>query len=268
MKENSVTWHTGLCPTLQVHPTSLPPLPWAFQFLKTLLPRSFCRFCSLKASSLPSTPNFPTISGTASLKVPSLTPRSVRAPLAILTIVNYKLALSIGTFHLPLQGLNQVLLRLLAFNTPLERVQGGEEIWGTLRSGKNGQNGSSDSEVFSGDDFMSPILIHPHIQKNTKIPHGDICFSWLVVTLTRNLLQKSTCLIAGTPPSLKSHTDLTPYLSGAISQSYLKFCLLCNSPQFSSVAQSCLTLCNSMDCSTPGLPVYHQLPEFTQTHVH
>ena len=38
--------------------------------------------------------------------------------------------------------------------------------------------------------------------------------------------------------------------------------------QFSSVAQSCLTLCSPMDCSTPGLPVHHQLPEPTQTHVH
>ena len=35
--------------------------------------------------------------------------------------------------------------------------------------------------------------------------------------------------------------------------------------QFSSVAQSCLTLCDPMDCRTPGLPVHHQLPEFTQT---
>ena len=35
--------------------------------------------------------------------------------------------------------------------------------------------------------------------------------------------------------------------------------------QFSSVAQSCLILCDPMNCSTPGLPVYHQLPEFTQT---
>ena len=41
-----------------------------------------------------------------------------------------------------------------------------------------------------------------------------------------------------------------------------------SSVQFSSVAQSCLTLCNPMNCSTPGLPVHHQLPEFTQTHVH
>ena len=38
--------------------------------------------------------------------------------------------------------------------------------------------------------------------------------------------------------------------------------------QFSSLAQLCLTLCDPMDCSTPGLPVHHQLPEFTQTHVH
>ena len=38
--------------------------------------------------------------------------------------------------------------------------------------------------------------------------------------------------------------------------------------QFSSVTQSCPTLCDSMDCSTPGLPVHHKLLEFTQTHVH
>ena len=37
---------------------------------------------------------------------------------------------------------------------------------------------------------------------------------------------------------------------------------------FSSVAQLCPTLCDPMNCSTPGLPVHHQLPEFTQTHVH
>ena len=40
------------------------------------------------------------------------------------------------------------------------------------------------------------------------------------------------------------------------------------SVQFSSVAQSCLTLCDPMDCSTPGFPVHHQLPEFSRTHAH
>ena len=40
------------------------------------------------------------------------------------------------------------------------------------------------------------------------------------------------------------------------------------SVQFSSAAQSCPTHCDPMNCRTPGLPVHHQLPEFTQTHVH
>ena len=38
--------------------------------------------------------------------------------------------------------------------------------------------------------------------------------------------------------------------------------------QIRSVTHLCLTLCDPMNCSTPGLPVHHQLPEFTQTHVH
>ena len=41
-----------------------------------------------------------------------------------------------------------------------------------------------------------------------------------------------------------------------------------NEVQFSSVTQSCPTLYNPMNCSTPGLPVHHQLPELTQTHIH
>ena len=41
-----------------------------------------------------------------------------------------------------------------------------------------------------------------------------------------------------------------------------------SSVQFSSVAQLCPTLCYPMDCSVPGLPVHHQLLEFTQTHAH
>ena len=44
--------------------------------------------------------------------------------------------------------------------------------------------------------------------------------------------------------------------------------VICHSVQFSSVAQSCLTLCDPMNCKTPALPVHHQLPEFTQTHVY
>ena len=44
--------------------------------------------------------------------------------------------------------------------------------------------------------------------------------------------------------------------------------MMFSSVQFSSVTQSCLTLCDPKNHSTPGLPVHHQLPEFTQAHVH
>ena len=47
-----------------------------------------------------------------------------------------------------------------------------------------------------------------------------------------------------------------------------KYVIFFRSDQIRSVAQSCPTLCNPMNRSTPGLPVHHQLPEFTQTHVH
>ena len=51
-------------------------------------------------------------------------------------------------------------------------------------------------------------------------------------------------------------------LIGSVDSSNLYY-----SVQFSSVTQPCPTLCDPMNCSTPGLPVHHQLPEFTQTHV-
>ena len=44
--------------------------------------------------------------------------------------------------------------------------------------------------------------------------------------------------------------------------------LVTSATQFSSVVQSCPTLCDPINYSTPDLPVHHQLPEFTQTHVH
>ena len=60
-------------------------------------------------------------------------------------------------------------------------------------------------------------------------------------------------------------------LSAIVYFFFLICLMLAHAVQFSSVqsvSQSCLTLCNPMNCSTPGLPVHHQLPESTQTHVH
>ena len=61
--------------------------------------------------------------------------------------------------------------------------------------------------------------------------------------------------------------NLEPITQGEVSQKD-KNKYHISSAQFSSVTRSCLTLCDPMNCSTPGLPVHHQLPEFTQTHVH
>ena len=61
----------------------------------------------------------------------------------------------------------------------------------------------------------------------------------------------------------KGNLDIILYY---LSIKYGRWDLLC-SVQFSSIAQLCPTLCNSMVCSMPGFPVHHQLPELTQTHV-
>ena len=69
----------------------------------------------------------------------------------------------------------------------------------------------------------------------------------------------------------RSHDSVNPQIPFSIQTLFLKVltgtcwddCFL-----FSSVTQSCLTLCNPMDCSRAGFPVHHQLPELAQTHVH
>ena len=64
--------------------------------------------------------------------------------------------------------------------------------------------------------------------------------------------------------------EIRTYLQGCRRRDVIKYrvCDTFSLVQFSSVAQSCPTLCDPMNRSTPGLPVHHQLPEFTQTHVH
>ena len=57
-------------------------------------------------------------------------------------------------------------------------------------------------------------------------------------------------------------------LFGATETHFVWYVHMCVLVQFSSVAQSCLTLCNPMDCSTPGFPVHHQHLDLAQTHVY
>ena len=87
-----------------------------------------------------------------------------------------------------------------------------------------------------------------------------VCLVFSMIMLSKWLASK---LISGWARSLVSPIALRKATWTA------KLPLECvSSVQFSSVTQSCLTLCDPMNRSTPGLPVHHYLPEFTQTHLH
>ena len=86
---------------------------------------------------------------------------------------------------------------------------------------------------------------------------GDICLH----------IADSLCFTAETNTTLYSNYTPTENTSKLIyGSSHQQVTLF--SKSVSSVAQSCLTLCNPMDCSMPGFPVHHQLLELAQTHVH
>ena len=95
---------------------------------------------------------------------------------------------------------------------------------------------------------------------------GEIEFSELCQTQdTTCRFQNNNVLAAASYNFIVS--KVTPYLSQLCIISVPKQSLFIkhSSVQFSSVAQSCQTLCDPMNCSMPGLPVHHQLPEFTLT---
>ena len=85
--------------------------------------------------------------------------------------------------------------------------------------------------------------------------------SWLCAGIQSPILQMRTL-------SLREEAAEIPLLQ-AEQESKLKSVRLQSPlPEISVVVQLCLALCDPMNCSMPGLPVHHQLPEFTQTHVH
>ena len=76
------------------------------------------------------------------------------------------------------------------------------------------------------------------------------------------ILFASSCKVS----PVRQGTGKKDYARNYLKTESILFCF--SSVQFSSVAQSCPTLCDPMNCSTPGLPVHHQLLEFTQIHIH
>ena len=103
---------------------------------------------------------------------------------------------------------------------------------------------------------------------------------WCLVSLTDSnhlMFQSSVCLFFFSGCCyLCKHSCISwlfPYVFGTVSQNCLRDCLLLVNPQSVQVSSVQLLshvwlFCHPINCSTPGLPVHHQLPEFTQTHVH
>ena len=119
------------------------------------------------------------------------------------------------------------------------------------------------SQASLGQSLVGSLLLSP----GSCCAQGFVCalqesvspvlckFWWLYGGVNGYLLQEGLC-----------HTQVCCTKSPRPCSRPLPYPI--SSVQFSSVAQLCLTLCDPMNRSTPGLPVHHQLPEFTQTQVH
>ena len=117
-------------------------------------------------------------------------------------------------------------------------------------------------------NFISPSeRLSPNAWKTiTDIVLNGTAFVTLAIGKELIKAQKGMCIYS-------SHINWLPTVCRFCAKPWdTQWCNVCtctvSSVQFSSVAQSCPTLCNPMNHSTPGLPVHHQFSEFTQTHVH
>ena len=114
-------------------------------------------------------------------------------------------------------------------------------------------------------DFLNLVLQTPD-PWNPRLAHSNIYL------MSPGMFSKTShsFLEPSLPPKLPCILNSRKcfcYLPVGVSLHAILSHLSVSSVQFISVAQSCATLCNPMNPSTPGIPVHHQLPEFTQTHV-
>ena len=119
--------------------------------------------------------------------------------------------LQIGICHPPLQGLNQVLLKMLTFNTPWRelRLESGKKALWAL--GKLAGRVFRELDLFRSWFYEPRSCVSSHTWKGTKFLHGDDCSSWLVKPL-----QKNKCLTSCIPPHQNPiDTDLPLCLFGA-----------------------------------------------------
>ena len=106
-----------------------------------------------------------------------------------------------------------------------------------------------------------------YLKLSTKLMKLNLNYNWISETITikcQSVREKGTLFKAFWGPLWDTTDKKLPILNLYGVGSGLSL----DSVQFSSVAQSCPTLCDPMDCTTPGFPVHHHLPELPQTHVH
>ena len=129
--------------------------------------------------------------------------------------------------------------------------------------------------VSEHDSLLHIVYVHVYsVMPNSLWPHGQGKSLSMGFFQARILEWVANFLLQGIFPTQESNPHVLHLLHWQAASLPLrppgKFILHIqfSSVQFSSVAQSCPTLCDPMNCSTLGLPVHHQLLEFTQTHVH
>ena len=120
-------------------------------------------------------------------------------------------------------------------------------------------------QVWSNHLSSAPIIICQIIPGFTSLLEMNQLFKWRGGSII--LLSKSYCYHS-TYAKFAMCQGLLVSCPGKRKKGMCMCVPVCTSDQIRSVAQSCPTLCDPMNRSTPGLPVHHQLPEFTQTHVH
>ena len=142
-------------------------------------------------------------------------------------------------------------------------------VQGTLKSLL--QHHSSKASILRHSAFSTVQLSHPYMTTGKTIHLTKWTFVSKIMSLLFNMLFR--LVIAFLPRNkclLISWFQSPPAVILKPPKNRVSHCVHCFpiSVQFSSVAQSCPTLCNPINRSMPGLPIHHQLSEFTQTHVH